>query len=350
MHEHVQGKNPDYAFAFKMSAAEQDTAEVMVERVDWEVSKDNLLIPTVVYQPVELGGVTMHKATGFNAKFIEEKGIGPGARIVVVRSGQVIPYILEVVKAARPQMPDEYRWNDSGIHAVAVADSREHHVRLNAFFFKTIGAEGVGEKTLEHMYDHGLTTIGRIARAKVADLMRIDGFQERLAANVVTSIRRAIDGATCLQLMAASNAFGRGLAEKKLALIVEGYDWERITHAQLLAIDGIGDVLARQFVDNVAVFKAFMRDAGLVCPMGKKAPEPNSDRLKDVVVVFTNFRDKALESSIKADGGRVVGTVSSAVTHLVTGQPDKVSGKAKEAAARNIPVLTVEAFRQRFAL
>eukprot|EP00798_Chlamydomonas_sp_ICE-L_P019688 gene19688-26375_t len=130
----VDAKNPDFAFAFKTMATSQDTADVLVEKVMWEISKDNFIIPTVVYQPVELDGVTMQKATGFNAKFIVDNGIGPGARIVVVRSGQVIPYIISVIKRAKPQMPgDEYVWNESGIHVVAVGENCEHRIRLHIF-------------------------------------------------------------------------------------------------------------------------------------------------------------------------------------------------------------------------
>ena len=348
VHARLNGKNPDYAFAYKTMASSQETADVIVEKVTWEVSKDNFLIPTVVYEPVELDGVTMQKATGFNAKFIVDSGIGPGARIVVVRSGQVIPYIVSVTTPAKPQLPTEdYKWNESGIHVVAVRDSRERQIRANTYFFKTIGVKGVSDKTVEHMYDNGFTTISDIINVNQRDLMLMDGFQERSAMNVVSSIKTALDNATCLQIMSASNAFGRGFAEKKLALVASSFpDWDSITMEKLLAVDGIGEVLAHQFMQNIVSFKKFLQETGIKCKFARPPAATQPNKLAHVVAVFTNFRDAALEAFLRAHGGRVVAGVSKVTTVVVNGNPDKESTKVKEAESKQIPVLTVGEFKK----
>jgi NAD-dependent DNA ligase len=343
VHARLEGKNPDYAFVFKVNAAAQDSAEVCVTKVVWEVSKDNFLIPTVHYTPTELDGVTMTKATGFNAKFIVANGIGPGAVMVVVRSGQVIPYILSVIKEVDPQLPEgDYAWNESRIHIMATSDSRERLVQANTYFLRTIGVKGVSDKTVEHMYDHGFTTIKDIINVEEADLMRMDGFQQRSASNVVSAIASALEHATCLQIMSASNIFGRGFAEKKLALIVDALP--DISEAKLLAVDGIGPVLARQFMANYEAFEAFIKDTGIKCET--KQPAATSNALAGTVAVFTNFRDADLVAFVASNGGRIVGTVSGVVTVLVNGDPAKSTGKVAEALERGVPIVTVEAFKK----
>lgn len=89
--------NPEYARKFKV-AADDNSAIATVKRVEWNISKHGYLKPRVVIEPINLVGVTIQHATGFNAKFIAENGIGPGAKITITRSGDVIPLILNVVE------------------------------------------------------------------------------------------------------------------------------------------------------------------------------------------------------------------------------------------------------------
>lgn len=91
------GLNPKYAVKFKVADASNLAVATVVE-VEWNVSKDGYLKPRVRIEPVDLVGVTIQHATGFNAKFIKDNQIGPGAKIKITRSGDVIPYIIETVE------------------------------------------------------------------------------------------------------------------------------------------------------------------------------------------------------------------------------------------------------------
>ena len=93
-------KNPKYSFAFKMQL-DSNVVEAEVENVLWNISKFGLLKPRVQIKPVNLNGVTITYTTGFNAKYIVEKSIGPGAIIKLTRSGDVIPFILEVIRPSK---------------------------------------------------------------------------------------------------------------------------------------------------------------------------------------------------------------------------------------------------------
>lgn len=107
-HKMMSGKNPKHAFAFK-TILTHEQAEVIVTDVEWNISKHRYLKPLVKFNEVCLAGVKIKQATGFNASFIESNNIGPGSRIIIVRSGDVIPHILSVLTPSsnnRPKMPD----------------------------------------------------------------------------------------------------------------------------------------------------------------------------------------------------------------------------------------------------
>ena len=83
-----------------------ETADTIVTQVNWLPSKNGYTIPVIHYEPVKLSGSTIVKTTGFNAKYIKENKIGPGAVIRIVKSGDTIPYIIDIIKKAEePSLP-----------------------------------------------------------------------------------------------------------------------------------------------------------------------------------------------------------------------------------------------------
>lgn len=103
----IEDGNPASAIAFK-SASADNKAETEVVAVEWNISHHGFLKPRLEVKPVQLSGVTVTHATAFNAKYISDNDIGPGAKILLTRSGDVIPHILAVIRRAyEPQMPDE---------------------------------------------------------------------------------------------------------------------------------------------------------------------------------------------------------------------------------------------------
>ena len=100
---------------------DEQIANVKVIQVIWKPTKDGYLKPKIEIEPTNLVGVTITYATAFNARYIVDNNIGPGAEIKIIRSGDVIPYILEVIKGAKkgPQMPEfPYKWNDSNVDLI----------------------------------------------------------------------------------------------------------------------------------------------------------------------------------------------------------------------------------------
>lgn len=335
---HIQesGGNPQYAFAFKSLDA-QETSPAHVIEVEWNASKDGLLKPTVLFQPIRISGVTIQRATGFNAEFIEQNNIGPGAVIEVTRSGDVIPYILRVITPAPKgaQMPsDDWQWGATRKDAVLVSKgSREVQVKLLASFFKSLGTFGVAEKSIEKMYDAGYTTVKKVLNVKPEQLQHVEGFSITKASSTCEAVRQAVDKASCVQLMDASNAFGPGFGERKLKAVITGLGVNGMqlaagnkdpTMNELLVIPGVQQKTAEGFVAGLKEFRRFLKEQGLSCsavavppapPVAKQGQTGFTGWVEGVMgkgknVVFTGVRSQTLERLIESLGGVVKSSVS----------------------------------------
>lgn len=325
--------NPKHAFAFK-TILTHDEAEVVVTGVDWKVGKDGYISPTVVFAPVLLAGVRIGRATGFNASFVSKNRIGQGARVAIIRSGDVIPHIVRVIKpAAEPSMPSvAYVWTDSGVD-VRVTDGpagSEQKARALEHFVKTLGVSGVGPGTLRKLADAGVDTVPKLLRSN------------DLGAAVAASLARALSRAKCVDLMVASNLFGRGIGTQKLALIASRFPevlaGRPPTKAQLRSEKGVGEATTEAFLSGIESFYDLMRDAGVPC----RAAIAQNDAFKKETVVFTGFRSKEWATAVESGGGKMAGGVSKSVTLVVAA--DANSGKALKAATLGIRVVSKDAF------
>lgn len=265
------GKNPTRAVAFK-NAAETAQALVSVDHVSWNVSKDGLLKPTVEFAQIAyLSGVYIRRATGFNAAFIMENKIGKDAQVMLTRGGDVIPHIVSVVvPAAEADMPSvEYVWSDSkkDILVVDAADNADMKARCLEHFFDKLGVPGMGPGTIKKIARAGLDTVGKILEAELRNV-------EGLGTATADKLRKAIDERLrvpleCALLMEASNVFGRGYGEKKLAAI--GHAFPQIARDpafrpsldQLVRVDGIQTKTAQGFLDGLPKFWEFVASNGL---------------------------------------------------------------------------------------
>ena len=100
-HEANKSGNPEHAFAFKSNGMGEDTS---VEKVDWNISKHGYLIPRLKVEPVTIEGTKIQYATAFNAKYVLSNRIGPGTKVRIIRSGDVIPYVIEIIEPTKAQM------------------------------------------------------------------------------------------------------------------------------------------------------------------------------------------------------------------------------------------------------
>ena len=307
-------KNPDHAFAFKMVLTDQEI-EAKVVDVLWTVSSNGLIKPRVQFEPVTIGGVSITYATGFNAKFIKDNNIGLGALVKLIRSGDVIPYIAEVlVPAQAPLMPNsteyEYIWNSTNIDIILVNNKTDPRVIEKTIikFFKDLEVEGLGDKNVKKIIASGANTIEKIINASVEDLMKVEGFKQKMASKIHDSIKTQVKKATLAQLASASNIFGQGFAEKTINTILEAIpniltsdlaEEEKV--AQITAIKGFADKTARQFVKSIAQFNSFMEKIRPINEEQKELKETIEENELKETIEENELKETIEESELKEE-------------------------------------------------
>jgi DNA ligase (NAD+) len=371
----LKAGNPENAFAFKMILDDQFTVAEVV-KVNWDYSMDSYCKPTVTIKPVELVGVTITNATAHNADFVWKNKLGPGALIKIIRSGDVIPKIMEVTKPAiKPQMPTiPYVWNETEVDALVdytkkIPQEVKDRVLVNLLihFFSTLNIKHISEGILTKLVSNDYRTVGDIVDAIISsdeELNDIDGIGDKLIKKIAKEIETKLDKAELYTFMDASHIFGKGIGSRKLKEIINYYSdimsykvnekTKKELKEKIIKIDGFAELTAGRFVDNLEKFKKFYEDFNEVyniTHMVKITPsKPNklkSTKFKDEVVVFTGVRDDELQKQIEDQGGKVTGSVSKNTTILITSDnPDTETEKYKKAKTLGIKIYTISEFKK----
>jgi NAD-dependent DNA ligase/DNA polymerase/3'-5' exonuclease PolX len=360
--------NPDHAFAFKMVLSDQ-MAEAKVVDVIWNASKDGYLKPRVRIEPVQLSGVTIEYATGFNGAFIETNKIGIGAIVQMIRSGDVIPYIKSVVTpATTPLMPTvPYKWNDTHIDLIledANSDASVLEKNITGFF-RGIEVDGLSAGNVSRIVGAGFNSVAKILAMSKADFLTIEGFKGKMAEKLHSGIEQKVAAASLGDLMAASNMFGRGFSDKKIKLILEEYpdilssaDTPESKTRRLASTKGMATKTAAAFVEHIPAFLKFMDECGLSHKITSAPPPPSVTETKKKIdtenplykktVVMTGARDKDLEKILESMGVTIGSSVNSKTFVLITADKEVKTGKANTARELNVPIMTPEEFRAKY--
>ena len=362
IYSHKAG-NPEHAFAFKMVLSDQ-IAEAKVINVIWTPSKDGYLKPRVQIEPINLGGVRIEYATGFNGAFINDNKVGVGAVIELIRSGDVIPHIRKViVPAEKGQMPTvPYKWNDTHIDIMIENMEEDETVREKNItgFFKGIGVEGLSSGNVKRIMNSGFDTVPHIIKMTKKDLLEVEGFKEKTATKLFDGIREKIETASLVTIMAASNIFGRGFSEKRLDLIMEAYSTvllSKETNSQKInkisSIKGMAEKTAQSFVERIPDFIVFVKQSGLVNKLAEgisinKNPVDDSHPLFGKTIVMTGFRDAKLQEEIINKGGKLGSSVSKNTFVVLVKDANEDTGKAEEARTLHIPLMTPYEFKSKY--
>lgn len=356
--------NPDHSFAFKMVLSDQ-MAETRVLDVHWTASKDGYLKPRVQIEPVHLSGVKIEYATGFNGAFIKNNRIGIGALINIIRSGDVIPYIKEVVTPAENgKMPDvPYIWNASEVDVMLEDKDTDMGVMEKNItgFFRGIGVDGLSEGNIKRIMEAGFDTVATILRMTPENFLTIDGFKEKMATKIHSGIETRIKEASLATLMAASNMFGRGFSTKKIGIILDEYpdilvSSESIDEKKrkLFEVKGVASKTADNFVDNIPKFNGFLQETGLGWKLEVNAaalsiPRANPEHiLYQKSIVMSGSRDKELETILGEIGALLGSTVTSKTYVVVTPDVHSTSSKLVQARKLSIPIMSPTEFRTKY--
>lgn len=361
--------NPKNAIAFKDVLA-IDSAEVTVIKVTWEESRYHKLTPRVWFAPVRLSGVDVQKATAHNAKYIFDNKIGPGAVIKVVRSGDVIPYIVSTLTPAKKWAAPlglegkDWDWteNKQG-ERVDIFVNQEHgasdvaQIRQLTHFFASMDVDGLRQGTCSQLFDGGFTTVNQIMRAKPAEYAPIIG--PTVAQKIGAEIRLKLKLAYPASLAYAWAGFGRNVGETRLWALWEGLGNDGV--AKLLKLseskraDAIavhtGPAAAAKIAPQLEAFFAFLKEIPTkVVEYEPEEVETLSSALEGQAVGFTGFRDADLSDLIVKHGGTLTDGVKKDTTILLLKDPNSTSSSAKAARAKGINLYTPDQFKKKYKL
>jgi DNA ligase (NAD+) len=355
--------NPEHSFAFKMILSDQ-VAEAKVVDVIWTPSKDGYLKPRVQIEPINLGGVKIEYATGFNGAFIHDNQVGIGSVIQLIRSGDVIPHIQKVVepaqKAKMPSVP--YKWNETNVDVMLEDVTSDETVKEKNItgFFRGIGVEGLSTGNVARIIQAGFDTVPKIINMTITDFLKVEGFKEKTATKLLNGIREKITAVPLVTIMSASNIFGRGFSEKKLDTIMESYPDVLLSQetntqkiAKIASIKGMAIKSAELFVEKIPNFIQFIQETGLEDKLTQTVAEKQFDEshpLFDKTIVLTGFRDVELQNELKKIGAKVGSSVSKSTFVVLVKDKDDDTGKASDARKLGIHIMTPDEFKDKFKI
>ena len=282
--------------------------------------------------PVTIQGAVIKKVTGHNAKFIIDHQIGPGATILVIRSGDVIPQIHTVITTGNIIYPDEsYLFNSPDFYLIDESD--EVKLKKINFFIKTLNIKYVGPATIDKIYKAGYNTINKITHLSISEIVALDRIGPTLGQKIYTNIQGGIKKVELAILMTASGLFPPGIGIKKLNAIIGIYPdiLEReITMEDLIQVNGISTSSAQKVMDGLPYVKEWIITNHNITYEISTEPRPKSPIVPTEVIVFSGFRDPILEQQLIKQGHQVKTFISNNVTLLVV-KDDTESLKVKNA-------------------
>jgi len=333
--------NPKYAVAFKVNETGIITNVLAVE---WQASKHGILIPRLKFEPIILDGDTVQYCTAFHANFIRDNKVGKGSKIRVVKSGDVIPYVTEVVKSTQAYFPDlKYHWNETEIDIILDEDDENVEIKKLTNFFKVLEIEGVSEGTVKKMLKAGFDDIDKIYNASADNFLKLSHFQEKSAKKLYDNIHNVMDKNISLaKLMTASLVFGFGFGQRRLTLLINSLphilDKEDLSLPEIINVEGFSQITAEQFLDKYENFWSWLEKYPFLNYEKKIKKDKEEGEYTGQYIVITGFRDNSLEAKIKSQGGTLQDNVNSKTTLVLAKDINKSSSKLKKATNLKIPI------------
>lgn len=388
--QYESADRPKWTAAFKVND-DASAVEAKVVDIIWQLSRNNRWTPKIQIEPTKMKGVVVTYATAHNAQWMKDRRIGVGAVVKVVRSGDVIPKIVGVVKKAPQPSHPPGDFYEEGVHYFAIGQQKEAQVREMHHFFSTLGIENLASKGIAKLYDAGLTSVLHYIEAMGKDkpFKRTEtakGFKAETlstfgvaqladaglgwvtAAKVMTDMQRVLreDGVTLLKLMVASNCF-ESFGERKLLLVENFYRGIRISEnplgalvkksdtwlasevnrASVAVIKGMGTASANQLFDGLIRFRAWLRPIynTKLIKINPPAPVQKGKKIVGILtgefVSFTSYRDESHKESVEAMGGTII-PYGAKTTVLLYKAGGKSSSKIDKARDKGITVTTFE--------
>ena len=344
---------PKSIVAFKVNDA-SSAVECTVEKIVWQITGRQRIVPKVQITLTKIDGVMIQFVTAHNAQWAMEHKLGKGAKIKVLRSGGVIPKIIEVTKAAKNFDEPEIDYKVDGVHFVVKNKSTVTSDKINALVLEksltVLGIDFVAGKTAKKIVEGGTSNLAEIIECygngllKTRLMIAVGG---KNAERIFESIDKVFSKPVpILKLMVASQIFGAGIGERKLRKVQEsGIKLCEMNKYDLSNVDGWQDKSASIITKSWNDWQIFEKEAGKSIRLIDKSESKKSVAgvLNGQVVTFTGYRDKEQEKWIVENGGAVAEFSSKTTALLFGGKP---SSKIEKAKARGIWVGSFDEFKK----
>lgn len=359
-------KFPRNAIAFKW---QDEVRETTLSYIEWSASRTGLINPVAVFEPVELEGTTVSRASVHNISIMEGLELGAGDTITVYKANMIIPQIADnLTRSGVRDIPEVCpvcggrtqirQINDVKSLYCTNPDCQAKKIKSFTLFVSrdALNMDGLSEATLEKFigagFIHEYADIFHLDAHKEA-IVEMEGFGEKSYENLMDSIRRA-SHTTLPRLVYGLGIAGIGAANAKVLCRHFQYDFDAMRHADmeaLTAVDGIGEVLAQAWMDYFSSDVNNARTDHLLKELTIEQEESGDtgEAFAGMVFVITgtlkHFTNrKELQELIEKNGGKVTGSVTGKTTYLINNDTQSSSSKNKKAKELGIPVLSEEAF------
>lgn len=358
-------KFPRDSFAFKWT---DEVRETRLTEIEWSPSRTGLINPVAIFEPVELEGTTVSRASVHNLSIMEELELGIGDRIEVYKANMIIPQIAKnLTRSGNIEIPkicpvcqgatEVRKLNDAKSLYCTNPECQAKRVKSFALFVSrdALNVDGLSEATLEKLIAHGFihkyTDIFHLDRYQEV-IQTMDGFGEKSYANLMQSIEKART-TTLAKVIYALGISGIGLANAKMICKEFGNDLGKMMNAteeEMNQIQGVGPVMANAFVTYFREEKHRTEVLDLIKEL--HLPEETEEvdlKLKDKVFVVTGSVEhfanrKELQAVIEQLGGKVTGSVTGKTDYLINNDVHSTSSKNKKAKELGVPILSEKDF------
>lgn len=358
-------KFPRDSFAFKWA---DEIRETRLTELEWSPSRTGLINPVAIFEPVELEGTTVSRASVHNLSIMEELELGIGDTIEVYKANMIIPQIARnLTRSGNIEIPKACPVCGGSTQVRQAGDAKAlyctnpgcqaKHVKSFALFASrdALNIEGLSEATLEKLigrgFIHKYSDIFHLDRYE-EEIKTMEGFGEKSYTNLIHSVEEARE-TTLPKVIYALGIAGIGLANAKVICREFDYDVERLLDADeesLAEIHGIGGVLASAFAQYFAEDANRQEFRNLLEELHIQREEQDIEQnLKGMNFVITgsveHFANRnEVKELIEARGGKVTGSVTGKTNYLINNDVESSSSKNKKARELGIPIISEEQF------
>ena len=359
-------KFPRNSIAFKWA---DEIRETTLREIEWSASRTGLINPVAIFDPVELEGTTVSRASVHNISIMEAMKLGEGDTITVYKANMIIPQIAENLTRSGNIVIPEFcpvcggktqirQMNDVKSLYCTNPDCQAKKIKSFSLLVSrdALNIDGLSEATLEKFiaagFIHSYADMFHLDRHKEA-IISMDGFGEKSYENLMAAIKKA-SHTNLVRVVYGIGVAGIGLANAKMLCRSFGYDFEKMRHAtaeELTAVDGIGAVLADAWIAYFASAKNREAVDGLLAELTIENEAENTEAAIFAGMTFVitgsveHFANrKELQATIEARGGKATGSVTAKTTYLINNDLTSNSSKNKKAKELGIPIISEQDF------